>query len=205
VNFSQLGRLIRGRSWPVIVARHAQSIKALRQIHGGPGMALTEAGIDQLEKISEEFVQLKLQNPLVLSSKALQIADTAKILASRLSASYLEDKRLAGIDLGQAAGLSDSSWSLYPWGERLVRWSEGSVPVSDLRIPGMESAPVFACRIASALSDDIVAHEGAVVWIASRSTCILMHRLEDQGYDLNFDRYFGTEVQHLRPLKLRGC
>lgn len=127
----------------IILIRHAESIKNLKDIQGGEGESLTVKGIEQAEKV---VGVLRSYIPFNLYSlPSIHTIETTEIIAKLLGISYKISPILYPLNLGVINGMSNDEVSKnYPnIFENLLLWRERKIEICDLNIPGMESASTF--------------------------------------------------------------
>jgi len=181
----------------ILAVRHAESQKNVDLKHGGSGEPLSSDGKESLSRISES-VRLRLEKSLPLktiaTSPATHSVQTAKALGVDFDfpIEVLDD--LSGIDLGQVAGLTQIEISLYfpQITQIFADWTEGKIPISNLELPEMESPPDFADRILNAF-DKLLEPNSTIIFVATRSTMILLWNLKIQQEEFSFERYVGRD------------
>jgi len=128
----------------IILVRHAESIKNIKDIQGGTGnFFLTEKGIEQLDAISKQLIASGCDDPsksIIYHSTSVQTRDTASGLADRMSLNTIETSLLNSICLGKLSGLSnEEAKQLYPTEHTtMLEWRKRKIEVTDLISIGLE-------------------------------------------------------------------
>ncbi len=141
----------------VILVRHSEAEKTIRQVHGGMGTPLTARGRIDTQKLAEQLEKAGLVDPatIIFSSPRPQAVETAQILAAQLARVCKVEDRFRNINMGVFDGLTDEEARLADPAamKRLVDWRSGRLSIGELKIPDSESITEFVARINNALTD----------------------------------------------------
>lgn len=163
----------------IILVRHAECYKNVRDEQGGKGDILTKNGKKQLTSLSKKIEQLNIQYQtpasILFYSDVNQIMQTAKYLSIRLDVPAKVDERIAPLNLGVLDGLSkEEAMVKFPAeASQLEKWREGKLEIRDLQIPCAESFDTFWNRGNSFITELTKNCTSAIV-IGSRSILILL-------------------------------
>jgi len=134
-------------SW-ILLIRHVESYKNIRDEHGGKGDKLTIYGHNQIERIltSIKFIQntFLLENKCkfngIWCSEIIQINETATLLGNFLSLQKHFDDRIRSLNLGLLSGLSKKdALKRHPKvANDLEKWRQDKLEIIDLIIPEAE-------------------------------------------------------------------
>ncbi len=131
----------------IILIRHAQSEKNLKDIHGGNGEALTELGLHQTELLSQKIKDMgaRRDNAVITYAPNVQTYQTADIISKNLNIPIRELPSFKPLNLGVVHGLSNVEVKQnYPEVfELLTKWRNKEIEITDLNIPNMESPILF--------------------------------------------------------------
>lgn len=179
----------------LLAVRHAESRKNIKDIHGGQGEGLTEIGRAQIAEMGD-LVRSVFQNavPLIICSPAEQVVETANSLAAKIAAAKPQvDPELRGIGLGVLSGLdSETASARHPEAfGRLKAWDQGRLGIDLLAIPGGEAVQDFVDRITKRLLASLGSC-GRVVFVATRSTMILVDNIARMQRGFSLERYRPT-------------
>jgi broad specificity phosphatase PhoE len=178
----------------LFLVRHAESLKNLRDEHGGKGDKLSDNGMEQCEGISS-FLQaegINEKNSVLFWHSMPQIVETAEIICKRNKYGSFCDERLTGLDLGVLAGLSrQKALQLYPQAaERLEQWRKGLLTIDRLVIPGAERPSSFYKRVKSFLDQRALSNSAQnVIIVGTTSAMIMILNIFLLGRDFNFRNY----------------
>lgn len=134
----------------IILIRHAESFKNLKDIHGGQGEALTDYGKFQTNIVSDNLKKIGVcsSTAVIIYAENVQTKETAEIVSRNLEvpARLLPDYR--PLYLGIVHGLSNSEVAeRYPKVFSLLQqWRKKEIEICDLKIPKMESPENFYFR-----------------------------------------------------------
>jgi len=163
----------------LILIRHAECYKNVRDEHGGKGDTLTSRGRRQLfslEKSLESVIcQLKTPIKKLWCSDIVQVTETAEQLLKRLKIPAEKDKRIYPLDLGCVAGLSrKEAQNKFPEAAtRLELWRAGKLEIRNLNLPHAESFESFWNRGNSFIENRTKESVSSIV-VGSRSILILL-------------------------------
>ena len=131
----------------IILIRHAESVKNLKDIHGGYGEALTSIGVQQSKEIANKLIDwgIKKDNAVIAFSDSVQTRQTAEIIISSIGMPILEINEFYPINMGVAHGISNAVLKqTYPSVfESLTKWRTKEIEISELLIPEMENPAIF--------------------------------------------------------------
>lgn len=160
----------------IILIRHAQSLKNIKDIHGGDGERLTFVGKEQANHLVDILKGIGVQqnNAVIIHSMNIQVKETADILSSKLNIAkhYISD--FAPLHLGVVHGLSNEVVAMkYPQEyEALLKWRRREIEICDLAIPEMDNPIDFYNRGLNILSE--LQEEKYNIFIATNSLYILL-------------------------------
>jgi broad specificity phosphatase PhoE len=163
----------------LILTRHAESRKNLRDEHGGKGDTLTPRGRRQLRTIAKNIMEVVDEFSIPLSrlyySDIVQVSETATYLSAKLKLPALADSRIAPLDLGMLGGLSRrQARETDPLAaERMEKWRRGDLDILELNLPGGESVNHFWLR-GNKFLKEVVANQSSAVVVSSRSALIML-------------------------------
>lgn len=160
----------------IILIRHAQSIKNLKDIHGGSGESLTDCGILQAEKLANSLLELGVDqtNSVLIYPPNLQVVETAAILMNKIGLYQEVIEEFKPLDLGIISGLSNKEVELqFPECFLLMkRWRNKEIEICDLAIPGMENPLDFYKRGQVVLEK--IQHKKNNIFLCTNSLYILL-------------------------------
>lgn len=158
----------------LVLVRHAEAIKNTEDRHGGPGTALTAAGVLQVEALRSHLRSRSLTPTAIISSPVRQARESAEHLSQLTGITHSVSKQLDPLDLGVVGGLSRKELEqTYPDLHALmVRWWEGELEISDLILPGAEDYWTFFNRGRAFI--DSVSPVGVTCVVGTRSILILL-------------------------------
>lgn len=174
--------------------RHAESIKNLRDEHGGKGDNLSDKGIEQCKKIFH-FLNNEVESPncILYYHSNPQVEQSAKIFCLENFYEYSCDDRLKGIYLGILAGLSkDEALALDADSAiRLEQWRKGGLTIDKLFIPHAEHVSEFYTRIFTFVNEKILPNipKHDFIIFGTRSTLIMLVNIFQLGQSFNFQNY----------------
>jgi broad specificity phosphatase PhoE len=129
--------------------RHAESIKNIKDLHGGSGEALTKLGAEQALNIAK-FLQDKfdINNMDIYCPDSLHAKETAEIIAHELKKDVLFIKDFKPLHLGVISGKSNAYVKkFFPKEyEQLLKWRNREIEINELSIPNMEDIHTFWAR-----------------------------------------------------------
>jgi broad specificity phosphatase PhoE len=163
----------------IILTRHAECHKNIRDEHGGTGDTLTRRGRRQLRTIAENIrgvvEEFGIRLARICYSDVIQASETAAYLSERLGVPFVSDPRIAPLDLGVLAGLSrQRAAATYPRAaEQMEMWRRGELEIRELDLPSAESFNHFWSR-GEEFVREIIADESSSVVVSSRSTLIML-------------------------------
>jgi broad specificity phosphatase PhoE len=159
----------------LILCRHAEAQKNMRQTIGGAGSPLTSHGNEQAQLLGAELAKLDLTNPTMLVANRKQCIDTAHIVGRFLKAE-IRGLTLPSFDLGVADGLSEREFhQRYPAdAERLRRWRAGEIDIRQLALPG-GADPIAYYHLGLQFINELRADTtSSSIVIATRSILVLL-------------------------------
>ena len=128
----------------IFLVRHAETIKNIKNIHGGSGdFFLTSKGIEQLDTISERLIASNCNNScssIIYHSNSVQTRDTASGLADIMGLKTIETSLLNSVYLGKLNGLSDEEAKQFHPVEYAImsEWRERKIEITALIPIGLE-------------------------------------------------------------------
>lgn len=139
----------------LMLARHAEAIKNLRGVHGGPGTPLTPDG----EKLAVAFASVCARHDIqrILFIPKEQTAQTARIVAARMAQQgrrvSIAEFLFAPYGLGILDGLSDEAVrARFPeLSTMMLQYRAGDIELGDVNIPGAEDGADFVRRVRAAV------------------------------------------------------
>ncbi len=160
----------------IILIRHAQSEKNIKDIHGGDGESLTVFGKIQAECLTERLSKIgaNQKNAWLVYPENTQTLETAQIIATITGIPTHNISDFKPLHLGVVHGLSNEVVARkYPkCFELLVRWRNKDLEICDLCIPGMEAPDTFYNRGIDVLKS---IKEGCYnIFVATNSLYILL-------------------------------
>lgn len=171
----------------IILVRHAECYKNIRDEHGGKGDVLTMKGKKQLLSLSKKIDQLNIKHQIpanmLFYSDVSQIMQTAEYLSIKLGVPAMLDERIAPLNLGILDGLSKKeAMTKFPdEASQLEKWRSGMLEIRDLQIPCAESFDTFWNRGKSFIFE-LTKNSTSAIVVGSRSVLILlMNILLDQN------------------------
>lgn len=160
----------------VLLIRHAESTKNIKDIHGGEGEKLTAKGRQQSFDLCELLTQygIRRKNATIFTAPSVQTLETANIISNRLDIIIKQIKDFVPMNLGVANGCSNKELE-----ERfpqvysvLTKWRNQEIDISELLIPGMDSPQDFYKRGLKIL--DSIEKGKINIFIATSSLFILL-------------------------------
>lgn len=134
----------------VYLIRHAQSVKNIKDIHGGIGERLTDCGIMQANNLADKLLAqgINYANSVLFYPQNLQVVETASILKEKIGLQQIEIEEFKPVYLGVISGLSNIEVEeKYPeCFQLLCRWRNKEIEICDVDIPGMEKPVDFFIR-----------------------------------------------------------
>lgn len=134
----------------IILIRHAQSIKNLKDIHGGKGESLTELGKRQASDLVDRLFKIgvRYNNAIIAAPQNIQTQETEEIISEKLSLPRYNISDFRPLHLGIVHGLSNEVVAdKYPQiSDLLVQWRNKELEICDLLIPQMEDIFEFYNR-----------------------------------------------------------
>jgi broad specificity phosphatase PhoE len=176
-----------------VAIRHATSHKNIAAIHGGGGMRLADVGIVEAKRTAEILGQRGFdRNSKIVTANIVQAKETADTLGKYLGCAVTVDNLLVGIHLGVLHSLPEKqAWSDHPDSMTLLDdWRRGLFPIDRLRLPDAESPATFCKRLTNALHVHVA--QGADIFIATRSTMIVLANLVTGEGSLNLSAYYAS-------------
>lgn len=185
-----------------IFVRHAECQKNLIGVTGGEGTRLTEKGVGQATLLADELSD-KLYQPKIVACPAIQVIETAEILAARLQRPFIIDERLVAAGMGIVNGLtSEEMKRLYPeYASQLEKWRNLEIEAHELQIPGIEPPKAFWSRTVSSL----IAHKEGdqIVVVATRSIMVLAANLSMKRSPEAGGGYKHVDIDHCQTVTVR--
>ena len=147
----------------VLLIRHSEAEKTLRQVHGGSGTPLTSRGRDDTRDLASTLRQWNSlsSDTAIFAGPRPQARETASILGRELLLAVHDQPSFRNIGMGIFDGLTDdAARSRDPAAmARLEAWRLGRATVEDIKIPEAETLMDFLHRV-----DDGLRYIAAVSW-----------------------------------------
>jgi len=160
----------------LVLLRHGESNKNLKDKHGGPGEPLTEKGKQEIINASKMINEIKaLKSAIIYYSERQQLIETVNFLCPLINGIAKADNRILPLGLGILDGLSnEEAMRKFPYTAKLMNeWREGKIEICDLIIPKAESLQNFWNRGKNFLSE-IIAEESFPIIVGTRSILTLL-------------------------------
>lgn len=163
----------------LILTRHAECYKNLRDEHGGKGDVLTPRGKKQLlaitKNVKETVEAFSIPLARIFCANIIQVSETASYLSKKLGVPMVPIPTIAPLDMGLIGGLSrQKAANMDPKAaERLERWRRGELEIRELNLPGAESIDHFWHRGKEFL-EEVSTNQSSAVVVSSRSTLIML-------------------------------
>ena len=127
----------------IILIRHVESVKNIRNIHGGCGDALTPEGVGQILTICNRLVAFNYLCPIstiIYHSQNIQVRETAVKLNVKLRVGISESSLINPAHLGRLHSLSDhEAKNEYPVEYELMqKWRLREIDIASLKVVGIE-------------------------------------------------------------------
>lgn len=141
----------------ITLIRHAESVKTLRDTHGGSGLPLTPTGREDCPRVAvaiREAPDFTVSGSRLVCGTSPQALETGRLVADYLQISFVAEADLRGIHMGIFDGKTDEEvWNLDPLAAaRLKAWRDGTLDVEAIKIPGAENLQAFRARVADAVT-----------------------------------------------------
>ncbi len=134
----------------IILIRHAQSLKNLKNIHGGKGESLTELGRKQASDLADRLFKIGVSydNATIAAPQNIQTKETQEIISEKLNLPRYNISDFRPLYLGIVHGLSNELVAdKYPQiSDLLFKWRNKELEICDLLIPQMENVFEFYNR-----------------------------------------------------------
>lgn len=164
----------------IIICRHGESYKNLKDIYGGKGESLTPQGIEQINKTGEDILKiaeyLKMPVNVYMSTDRVQVKQSAQIIAQKLNTILKTDDGFQPIKLGAFNGMSsEQQRKEYPDAHNLhVKWQKGLIDIteSERKIEGAQSALEYYNQIEEFIEK--LDNEELTVLVGTRSDAICL-------------------------------
>lgn len=134
----------------IVLVRHAQSVKNIKDIHGGKGETLTEFGKKQASNLADKLLKMGVNcnNAVITAPTNIQTKETERIISEKLGLSEYILSDFRPLYLGIVHGLSNEEVAdKYPEiFELLFHWRNKELEICDLLIPQMENIFEFYAR-----------------------------------------------------------
>lgn len=160
----------------IILVRHAQSLKNIKNVHGGPGERLTAKGRKETDLLVRQLIDIGVNsnNSVIIAASSIQTKETAKIISEKLNIDNFEMSDFRPLYLGLVHGMSNELvYKKYPDIFRLLmEWRNKKIEICDLKIPEMESPFEFYNRGLKIL--DKVHYGKYNIFVATNSLYILL-------------------------------
>lgn len=160
----------------ILLIRHAESKKNIKDIHGGSGEGLTEQGVLQAKKTVSSLLDMGINpsNSILIYPPNLQVVETAEIFKNMIGLRQEVIEEFKPLDLGIIGGLSNKEVKeKYPECFNLMnKWRSKEIEICDLTIPEMESPVAFFERGKIVLKK--IQHGKYNIFICTNSLYILL-------------------------------
>lgn len=134
----------------IILIRHAQSWKNIKDIHGGDGEGLTPTGKKETSHLADKLGEIGINknNAVIIYPVNMQAKETAEILRMKLNISSFDLPDFKPLYFGLVHGLTNEAVAIrYPHiYELLLKWRNKEIEICDLKIPKMENPIEFYNR-----------------------------------------------------------
>ena len=165
----------------IILIRHGEAVKNLRDCHGGAGTELTRQGQFQNRIAAKKATEIYDGKPIVVFYSGRQhIIETANFLSSFWAVSMVMDNRVAPLYLGVLDGLSRAeAIQQYPEAAlSLERWRRHEGNIDKITIPESELFNEFLNRVNSFLKESYLSYnENCICVVGSRSVLMMFINL----------------------------
>ncbi|MBX7266932.1 alpha/beta fold hydrolase [Micromonospora sp. Llam7] len=134
----------------IVLARHVETEKNLRDIHGASGLAsVTLRGQDQVAHLARTLRSRAVTLTAVVATPTPQAVSSARLIAGELQLPYEGELGLPAVHLGVAAGLSTAELrSAHPQAHRSIDLFRARViSAAELEIPASEAAKDLEKRL----------------------------------------------------------
>lgn len=160
----------------ILIIRHAESEKNLKDIHGGKGECLSILGVKQANDLAKKLMKLGVnsRNSVITYPENVQTKETAEIIMKQLGVTDSNVSEFVPLNLGIINGLSNYEVEKkYPYiFELLFKWRNKEIEICDLNIPQMEPPFEFYNRGLNVLND--ITFGKINIFIATNSLYILL-------------------------------
>ena len=134
----------------IILIRHAQSLKNLKDIHGGQGESLTELGKKQASDLADGLsnIGVRYDNATIAAPQNIQTKETEEIISEKLNLPKYNIPDFRPLYLGIVHGMSNELVAAkFPQiSDLLFQWRNKEIEICDLLIPQMENVSEFYNR-----------------------------------------------------------
>lgn len=181
----------------IILIRHAESTKNLKDIHGGKGEDLTEKGISQCHQVAEFFKNnLDLSRLRIFASTSIHTRLTADIICKDLNLKLEKPFDFKPLYLGIADGLSREELNkIDPVSAALLdSWRRKEIEIKQLKVPNMEHYMDFWKRGESLIIN--LPRDYDSVMVCSNSLFILLANYLMGNHPETTDRYRHINIQN---------
>jgi broad specificity phosphatase PhoE len=195
----------------ILLVRHFESVKNIKDCHGGLGDVLTEKGISQMNDVASVLDDLTKKMPVssLHHSQSIQVVETASLISSKYGICPIEHSELKSVHLGQLDAISNKEANaMFPDAHSVMSlWRERKIEIHALSKIGIENPETFWNRVASVISS---LHTELNIIVCSTSSMILLsHMLRgvsylpgngylhipiDNGQTIDFDLAYGKSV-----------
>ena len=187
-----------------VFIRHAESAKNLKDVTGGKGDVLTEAGARSAEALAKTLLaRFPHGRKKVYASDTVQTVETAETLARAFGVPFTVESELRAAHFGAFTGLTTQE-ILERFPQEYVRldlWRRREIDVTQLKIPDMED-PVSAWeRVMAFLSAQ---EEDAVHFVVcTRSIMVLIINFVQGNRPIAGGNYKHVEVKNCETVAFR--
>lgn len=165
----------------VLLVRHGTSTKNEIGQHGGDG-TLTDLGRQELRAVASRIrracIPFDRRRVEIYSGKQVQAIQSSEHLSKLLQVDYQVKDELRSLNLGNLDGLTlDEASRIEPEAaERMNKWRQGRMEITNLEVPGGEDLSEFQDRGLRLIQFSLMP-DHTYVMVSSRSTLILLTNL----------------------------
>ncbi len=181
----------------IILLRHAQSTKNLKDIHGGKGEDLTEKGIEQCHQVAQFFKgNLDLKRLRIFASTSIHTRLTADVICKDLNLVLEKPFDFKPLYLGIADGLSREELNKKdPVSAALLdSWRRKEIEIKQLKVPDMEHYMDFWKRGEALINN--LPRDCDSVMVCSNSLFILLANYLMGNHPEDTDKYRHIDIQN---------
>lgn len=191
----------------LFLLRHGESQKNRDNKHGIVKTKLTTKGKNELSGIIKMLseINFRQQPTLYFSKLSTQVIETVNIITNHLNYDKVEDELLAPIFLGVVNGLTEEEClNQYPSiSSNIKDWMQGKTDISNVIIPGAESATEFWNRGENFINQ-VKSQTAPAIVVGDRSILILLinHLMKNSIHTKGTYRFFTIPTGGLQTFLL---